>query len=71
MRTRAAFDPDQPLAGLSLANRRAVHDAVISSVLEGWTPDGDAVAALADFAAGTTTIEEYRAQVLKKTTARS
>jgi hypothetical protein len=71
MRTGTAFDPDQPLADLSPANRRAVHDAVISSALEGWTPDGDAVAALAGFAVGATTIEEYRAQVLKKTTARS
>jgi hypothetical protein len=64
-------DTAQRLKYLTPAKRRAVHDAMVSGALEGWTPDGDAVALLADFAAGTITIEEYRAQVLEKTTARS
>jgi len=68
MATRAAVDLGAQLADLSPADRRAVHDALISSALEGWTPDPEAVALLADFAAGKITIEDYRAQVLAKAT---
>jgi hypothetical protein len=71
MARSTAADSAQRLRDLTPANRRAVHDAIVNSALEGWTPDGDAVAALAGFAAGTMTIEEYRAQVLDKATTRS
>jgi hypothetical protein len=53
-------------AELSPRDRRLVHDAVVSSVIEGWTPDKQSVALLGDFAAGKITIEQYRARVLKR-----
>jgi hypothetical protein len=63
-----AADPAQRLRDLSPANRRAVHDAIVNSALEGWTPDPEAVGLLADFAAGNITIEDYRARVIAKAT---
>ncbi|NOQ62819.1 hypothetical protein [Mycolicibacterium fortuitum] len=50
---------------LSAAQKRAVHDAVVSSVLEGATPDRKSTLRLIEFAAGRITFEQCKTQVLQ------
>lgn len=54
----------QILAGLSLRQRRAVHQAVTSSAIEGDIPDLRSVARLADLAADRISGQQYRAEIL-------
>lgn len=68
MATKTAAQASTAHAGLAPAERRALHDAITSSALEGWTADADAIALLAEFTAGNITIDEYRARVLAKAT---
>lgn len=56
-------------SGLSPRDRRLVHNALVNSVIEGWTPDADSVAWLSEFAAGKISIDEYRQRVLAQTAA--
>lgn len=51
---------------LSPKDRRLVHNAVVNSVIEGWTPDPESIAWLGEFAAGKITINEYRQRVLAR-----
>jgi hypothetical protein len=51
---------------LTPGQREALHSAIASSVLEGWTPDRRAVELLAQFGSGTITFAEYRAVVLRE-----
>lgn len=53
-------------SALSAHDRRLVHDALVNSALEGWTPDAQAVALLNSFAAGDIDIDEYQRQVLAR-----
>ena len=54
---------------LSLKDRRLVHNALVNSVIEGWTPDADSVALLSEFAAGKISLNEYRELVLARAAA--
>jgi hypothetical protein len=54
----------QILASLSLRQRRAVHQAVTSSAIEGEIPDLRSVARLADLAADRISGQQYRAEIL-------
>lgn len=54
---------------LSPKDRRLVHNALVNSVIEGWTPDADSVALLSEFAAGQINIDEYRKRVLARAAA--
>ncbi|MEW2484290.1 hypothetical protein AB0876_32360 [Mycobacterium sp. NPDC049093] len=49
---------------LSATRKRAVHDAVVSSELEGATPDRTSMLRLIEFAAGRITFDECKRQVL-------
>jgi Antitoxin VbhA len=49
---------------LSAENRRYVHNALVSSMLEGWTPSRESVALLIDAVTGNITAAEYRARVV-------
>jgi hypothetical protein len=49
---------------LSAANRRYVHNALASSMLEGWRPTRESVALLIDAVAGNIAAEEYKAHVV-------
>jgi hypothetical protein len=49
---------------LSAENRRYVHNALASSMLEGWTPTRESVALLIDVVAGNITADEYQARVV-------
>ncbi|WP_142278417.1 hypothetical protein [Mycobacterium europaeum] len=49
---------------LSPADRRAVRNAIASSVLEGCQPTPASIDLLVEFASGAITIEQYRARVL-------
>jgi hypothetical protein len=49
---------------LSAENRRYVHNALASSMLEGWTPTRESVALLIDAVAGNITADEYKARVV-------
>lgn len=55
----------QILATLPPHERRMVHDAVTSGLLEGYVPDLKSVAHLADLAVGKITGEQYRARLLE------
>jgi hypothetical protein len=50
---------------LSAAQKRAVHDAIVSSVLEGATPDRKSMLRLIEFAAGRITFDQCKTQVLQ------
>lgn len=52
------------LAALTPQERRLVHDAVVSGAIEGYTPDLESVARLADLATGKITGDQYRAELL-------
>ena len=56
---------DESVRALPASDRLAVRTAVANSVLEGWQPTKADVDRLAAFAAGTITIEQYRAWVLR------
>ena len=56
---------DESVASLPASDSLAVRTAVVNSVLEGWQPTKVDVDRLAAFAAGTITLEEYRAWVLR------
>jgi hypothetical protein len=49
---------------LSAENRRYVHNALASSMLEGWRPSRESVALLIDAVAGNITADEYKARVV-------
>jgi hypothetical protein len=49
-------------------DRCRVYDAIVSSVIEGATPDRESVLLLIDFAAGRIDIDEYRERVLSSRT---
>ena len=49
---------------LSPQTRRHVHDAVVSSLIEGGTIDRESLRRLIEFAAGRITDEEHKQQVL-------
>ena len=51
---------------LSPKERRLVHNALVNSVIEGWTPDAESIALLGEFAAGKISIDEYRHRVLAR-----
>ncbi|NTY62045.1 antitoxin VbhA family protein [Mycolicibacterium sphagni] len=51
------------LAGLPARERRLVHDVVVSGAIEGYTPDLESVARLADMATGKITGDQYRAEL--------
>lgn len=53
---------------LSARQQRAVRDAVVSSMLEGATPDRTSMLRLIEFAAGHITFDEYKRQVLQART---
>jgi antitoxin VbhA-like protein len=48
---------------LPAVDRRRVYDAIVSSMIEGATPDRESVLLLIDFAAGRIDIDEYRERV--------
>ncbi|WP_100521009.1 antitoxin VbhA family protein [Mycobacteroides abscessus] len=50
---------------LSATLQRAVHDAVVSGVLEGATPDRTSMLRLIEFAAGRITFDQYKEQVIQ------
>lgn len=50
---------------LSVAQQRAVHDAVVGSVLEGATRDRTSILRLVEFAAGRITFDECKRQALQ------
>jgi hypothetical protein len=45
-------------------NRRHVHNAIVSGMIEGWTPSRESVTMLIEAAAGNITGDEYRARVI-------
>jgi Fic family protein len=54
------------LAELAPQDRRAVHDALVSSAIEGHVSDAESVALLVAYAAGQISGEQYRSQVVAK-----
>lgn len=50
---------------LSAKRRRAVHDAIVSSTLEGATPNRESILRLIEFAAGRITFDQCKAQALQ------
>jgi hypothetical protein len=53
---------------LPAVDRRRVYDAIVSSMIEGATPDRESVILLIDFAAGRIDVDEYRERVLSSRT---
>ncbi len=62
--THPADTYEDILAALSPQERRLVHDVVVSGAIEGYTPDRESVARLADLASGKITGDQYRAELL-------
>lgn len=54
------------LAGLPPRERRIVHDAMTSGAIEGFMPDLESIARLADLATGKITGDQYRAEILAR-----
>ncbi|WP_372586918.1 hypothetical protein [Mycobacteroides abscessus] len=50
---------------LSATRRRAVHDAIVSSTLDGAMPDRESVLRLIEYAAGRVNFEEHKRRILK------
>jgi len=69
-----AGDPSTPgcdtyegiLADLPPQERRIVHDVVTSGAIEGYMPDLESIARLADLATGKITGDQYRAEILAR-----
>jgi Antitoxin VbhA len=55
---------------LSDENRRHVHNAIVSGMIEGWTPSHESVTLLIEAAAGNITVDEYTARVIASAKAR-
>jgi hypothetical protein len=53
---------------LSAKHRRAVHDAIVSSMIDGHAPSRESVLRLIEFAAGRINFDEYKRRVLKART---
>jgi transposase len=58
-------------SNLSPEDRRHVHNALASGMLEGWHPTREAVALLIEAAAGNITTDEYKARVIASARSRS
>lgn len=52
-------------SGLTAVDQRRVHNALVNNMIEGWTPDRQAVPRLIDFVAGRIDADEHTRQVLR------
>jgi len=51
-------------SGLTAVEQRRVHNALVNNMIEGWTPDRQALLRLIDFAAVRIDADEHARQVL-------
>jgi antitoxin VbhA-like protein len=52
-------------SGLTAIDQRRVHNALVNNMIEGWTPDRQAVTRLIDFVAGRIDADGHTRQVLR------